>query len=215
MPIVPPSFLFHYQFRVPQQTKLPKSGQALLNLPAECRIPVPSELDDRKAFADVRLGWNRAGLGLSLTTRGRKKPVVDDPPEANRLEVLIDTRDTRNVHRATRFCRRFVFTWSDGGDDPVANVAIEPISHAREVADGGDVSLALTRLKPQADGYLLEVWLPEEVLPGYDIEASRKIGFYYTLSDAELGEQTLHVSGPEFPVGHDPSLWCTLELVDA
>src|SRR5262249_15177623 len=63
------------------------------------------------------------------------------------------------------------------------------------------------------DGYLLELWIPAEALTGFDSEASRQLGFYTVVGDAELGEQFLTV-GREFPFEHDPSLWQTLELCD-
>jgi hypothetical protein len=63
-------------------------------------------------------------------------------------------------------------------------------------------------------GYLLEAWLPSSVLNGYDPEAQPRLGFYYALRDAELGEQFLSI-GADFPFAIDPSLWSTLELVRA
>src|SRR5262249_23481469 len=63
------------------------------------------------------------------------------------------------------------------------------------------------------DGYLLELWIPAEALSGFDPDASRQLGFYAVVRDAELGEQFLTV-GREFPFEHDPSLWQTLELSD-
>lgn len=61
-------------------------------------------------------------------------------------------------------------------------------------------------------GYCLESWLPASVLHGYDPEAQPRLGFYFALRDAELGEQFLSV-GADFPFAIDPSLWSTLELV--
>ncbi len=51
------------------------------------------------------------------------------------LRVWIDTRDTHNIHRASRFCHQFVFLPTGGGprlDQPVAEQTL--INRARENA---------------------------------------------------------------------------------
>ena len=63
-------------------------------------------------------------------------------------------------------------------------------------------------------GYRLEAFLPAAVLNGFDPEQNPRLGFYYAVRDAELGEQVLSV-GPDFPYAEDPSLWSVLELVPA
>ena len=73
-------------------------------------------------------------------------------------------------------------------------------------------SLAIVGCATAPDGYLLEAWIGAEALSGFEPESNPRLGFYYCLRDAELGEQFLAV-GREFPFAHDPSLWATLELV--
>ena len=58
----------------------------------------------------------------------------------------------------------------------------------------------------------LEAFLTANVLNGFDPEQNRRLGFYYAVRDAELGEQVLTI-GSEFPYAEDPSLWSVLELV--
>ena len=50
------------------------------------------------------------------------------------------------------------------------------------------------------------------MLNGYDPEQNPRLGVYYAVRDAELGEQVLSV-GADFPFSEDPSLWGVLELV--
>ena len=57
----------------------------------------------------------------------------------------------------------------------------------------------------------MEAFLPAVVLNGFDPEQNPRLGFYYAIRDAELGEQTLTV-GSDFPYADDPSLWSVLEL---
>ncbi len=71
-----------------------------------------------------------------------------------------------------------------------------------------DVLLRSHRLK---SGYRLEAFLPAAVLNGYDPDQNRRLGFFYAIRDAELGEQLLS-AGAVFPYPEDPSLWSVLEL---
>ena len=63
------------------------------------------------------------------------------------------------------------------------------------------------------DGYRLDIFLSAEALHGFDPETNRRLGLYYRVGDSERGDRHLAV-GREFPVGEDPSLWATLELID-
>ena len=62
-------------------------------------------------------------------------------------------------------------------------------------------------------GYRLELFLPASALLGFDPETNRRLGFAYRVTDPDRGDQFLTV-GREFPIGEDPSLWATLELID-
>jgi hypothetical protein len=213
--VVPPRFLFRYAFPVPRIDRLPKKGKRLLDLPQRCTLPYLDELDGAPRFAEVRVAWNARGLGLSATVRGKSKPPdgsIEPPAEAAGLQVWVGTRNTQSIHRAGRFCHHFCLLPAGGGrkgDEPVA--VPQPIARAREESPlprPDQIPIAVDR---RTDGYRLEAWLPAATLYGYDPDANPRLGFYYCLRDAELGEQFLTV-GREFPFAHDPSLWSTLEL---
>ena len=108
--LVPPAFLFRlavpcYYF----DGKWTKTGAAL-----DERYVITSfdaELNQGPRFAELRLGWNAAGLYVHLRTTGKKQsPWCRDsrPEESDGLSLLIDTRNMQNIHRAGRFCHRFV-----------------------------------------------------------------------------------------------------------
>ena len=83
----------------------------LVDLPPACALPDLASLDGRPSWSKLRLAWNPKGLGLVVEATGRPAPTTFDPdlPFAMPgVEIWIDTRDTRNVHRATRFCHRFI-----------------------------------------------------------------------------------------------------------
>lgn len=174
------------------------------------------ELEGRRRFATLRLGWNEDGLGCELAVTGRstrpwcRATRVED---SDGLWLWIDTRDTHNVHRANRFCHRFVFLPAGGGtqlNQPVAYLM--PIHRAREnpkPLEGNELQVSGT---VQDGGYRLRCFIPASALTGFDPQEHARLGFFYAVVDRELGWQTFSV-GPEFPFTEDPSLWGTLELV--
>jgi hypothetical protein len=214
MPVVPHSFLFRFQFPVQHTAAIPRKGRGLLELPEGCTLPHVDDAKDAARFAQVRVGWNEGGLGFSVDVAGKKAPLECDlksPAESDGLQIWIDTRNTQSIHRASRFCHHFCVLPA-GNKKAVSPIAVQlPIPRGPEdaaIADSKEMPVAVER---RADGYRLEVWLPADVLHGFDAQASPLLGFYYVVRDAELGEQYLSV-GRDFPFAHDPSLWSTLEL---
>jgi hypothetical protein len=212
--VVPYRFLFRFSFAVRHERSMPKSGKPLLGLDARHQLPLLGETEGRKEFAAIRLAWNERGLGVACEAAG--KPATGDAPIAAAeppyaLHLWFDTRNTQNVHRATRFCHHFVV--SPSGVDAALPPTIHqrPLARAREQSPVANMNEARLAAEWSSGGYLLEAWLPRTILNGYDPEASPKLGFYYLLCDRLRGEQFLSV-GREFPFEYDPSLWSTLEL---
>lgn len=174
------------------------------------------ELEGRAPWAEVRAGWSTEGLRLWVHVSGKRLPVRCDigrPTECDRFEIWVDTRDTHNVHRATRFCHQFVFLPSGGGarrDQPHA----EPLTIHRAKEDARPVgrNVLKVRSEKRIDGYVLDALLPATALSGFDPAEYPRLGFNYAVCDHELGEQTFSCGHP-LPFHLDPSTWGTLELV--
>jgi hypothetical protein len=139
-------------------------------------------------------------------------PAATGGEECDGLQVWIDTRDVHNVHRAGRFCHRFIFL--PGGprrsDEPLAQCL--PINRAREQPRPIRPGLLQVRSEKRIDGYLMEAFVPAAALTGFDPQEHPRLGFTYAVTDRELGQRTLGVGSP-MPYQEDPSLWATLELV--
>jgi hypothetical protein len=187
----------------------------LLELPDACRLENFAELADKKNFADVRLAWNELGVGFQVIVKGKEQLPMGDasrPRSADGAMLWLDTRDTRTIHRASRFCHHFFFLPTGGGpehDEP----AVGQLKINRALADAPLCSheqlvFRSTRTK---SGYRLEAFLSAAVLNGFDPETNPRLGFFYSVRDLELGDQTLGL-GAEFPFWEDPSLWSVLEL---
>jgi hypothetical protein len=226
-PLIPNQFLFRFSLECPYVAKTPATGKRIVDLPAGCRLPYPGAMDGQRYFADVRLAWNEKGLGLSWSTRFKEEPIYgepDRPTACDGLSLWLDTRDSRTIHRASRYCQRFLFLAHNGQDPPAPEAVFKPIHRALDAPPAPDLSLIRLAMFPlDADGdaiepskakvvnYRMEVFLPAETLYGYDPETNNRLGVCYRVRDRELGDQLL-AAGPEFPYWEDPSLWSTLRL---
>jgi hypothetical protein len=212
--LIAPTFLFRFSAPCLHHDPIwPISGNSL---DESYRVPSFGELEDRPLFADLRVAWHEQGLTFRLRVTGKKQPPWcrgSRLDESDGLHLWIDTRDTHNIHRATRFCHRFAILPLGGGrslDAPLCEQAL--INRARENAKPVPERLLQAVSKTRADGYDLAAHLPAGALTGYDTSVHQRLGFTYAVTDRELGWQTFTV-GSEFPFQEDPSLWGTLELV--
>lgn len=213
-PLIPPRLLF--RFAVPCR-KLPANSTGVdFNLGPKFQLPTLGELEGIPSFADVRMGWNEHGLAFSAEVSGKKQyPWCREGQleESDGLHVWIDTRDTQNIHRASRFCHRFVFMPTGGGPRRQDAVAEQIMIHrAREHPKPAGTRDLVVRSKSQGHNYFIQGWINTQGLNGFDPgDASPRLGFQYCVLDRERGEQTFSVSN-DFPYTDDPSVWGTLEL---
>jgi len=180
------------------------------------RLITPGELDGERAFADVRMGWSPEGLLWTVQVEGKRQhPWCREsrPTESDGLQVWVDTRATRNIHRASRFCHRFVYLPCGAGREAAEPVAEQLLIHrARENARPVRPRELQVRATTTSKGYELSAFAPAQVLTGFDPENQPRLGFTLAILDRELGLQTF-ATGAEFPYEEDPSCWAELELV--
>jgi hypothetical protein len=212
-PLIPARSLF--RFSVPCLKREPLWTSAGANLDESYCLPRLGELEGGKTFADVRAAWNTQGLVFAVRVDGKNQPPwcrESRPDDSDGLRVWIDTRDTHNVHRATRFCHQFIFMPTGGGrnlEEPVAEQLL--IHRARENARPIRPGILQSRREKRVGGYTLEAFIPAEALTGFDPQEHQKLGFTFAVVDRELGTQAFSCS-EEFPYREDPSVWTTLEL---
>ncbi|WP_165220303.1 hypothetical protein [Aquisphaera insulae] len=212
--LLPQPFWFRLSASAPRVEAMPRPGKdgPLLDLSAACGLPDFAALDGRTSWASVRVGWNSQGLGIAVIADGRAK-VSDRPEGFADIHLWVDTRDTRNVSRATRFCHRFSARLVLRPDRKTLVVDIGQRAISRAVADAPicnpeDLS---SRAAVTKGGWTFEVFLPSKVLNGFDPENNRRLGLAYQVSDHEREDQFLGV-GRDFPIGENPGLWAALEL---
>lgn len=213
--LLSPMFLF--RFAVPCRrapAAWPSSPHSSLG--PEFTLPNFGVLEGRPAIADVRMAWTADGIGWEVRVSGKSQaPWARDSrvEDSDGLHVWIDTRDSHNIHRASRFCHRFSFLPAGGGkrlDQPIA--AFLAINRARELPRPVDPKTLLVSSAVASDGYAMRCFVPASALTGFDSQEHPRLGFTYSLIDRERGWQSFNM-GPEFPFAEDPSLWGTVELV--
>lgn len=208
---------FLFRFSVPCRRLDPVWSARGVKLSDEHVLPSFGELEARRLFGDLRVAWSEDGLSFSLRVGGKKQTPwcrASRAEDSDGLHVWIDTRDTHNIHRASRFCHRFIFLPSGRGrrqEEPVATLV--PINRAREQPKPIDPNVLRVLSEKRVDGYALTAHIPTSAMTGFDPSEHPRLGFSYAVIDRELGWQTFTV-GPEFPFTEDPSLWGTLELVE-
>jgi hypothetical protein len=213
-PLLPTRFLF--RFSAPCRYRDPLWTNEGAKLDDAYRLPSFTELEDQTAWTELRAAWNETGLVFAVHVRGKQQPPwcrESRLEDSDSLQIWIDTRDVHNVHRAGRFCHRFIFLPCGAGsrlDKPVA--AFLPINRARELPNPVPPGMLRTYCQRQGNDYILHALIPAEALTGFDPAEHSRLGFTYAVVDRELGQQTFGVGGP-MPFQEDPSLWATLELV--
>jgi hypothetical protein len=215
MPLIPHRFLFRLALPCRHVPDIPREDEELFDLPEACRLDNFADMDERKNFADVRLAWNEGGLAVQVEVRGKDQPLTGDaarPRDSDGLSLWLDTRDARTSHRASRHCHLFRFLPTGGGDKDEPAFVQCKINRALQDAPEAPAGSVRFHCRRRASGYRLAAFLSAAALHGFDPEQNRRLGFFYAVRDAELGEQTLSV-GADFPYAEDPTLWGVLELV--
>jgi hypothetical protein len=217
--LLPQAFWFRIAANCLCIEDMPRSERSgpLLDLPPSCALPDGASLEGGQSWAEVRVGWNDRGLGIAVEAEGvdDRQRAGDRPEGFATVHLWVDTRDTRDVNRATRFCHSFVAQLSVHASPRTLRVDVAQRPIARAVADAplGKGDLIESRAELGRQGWKLELFIPAAALNGFDPETNRRLGFAYQVADYVREDQFSGV-GRDFPIGENPSLWSTLVLQD-
>jgi hypothetical protein len=215
--LVPNRFLFKFEIPLHRCARPPKISGRADDWDNRYLLPALCQLDAEKAFGKVYAAWNESGLYIACQVDGKTQPLRCDAArfwKSDNFRLITDMRDTRTIHRATRFCQQFYFMPTGGGsdrDDPVAGNA--PIHRAGEDAPAVPSGMIAIASLVTAAGYSLTAHIPAKALSGFDPVEHSRIGLFYMIEDNELGQQSLTV-GDDLNWWIDPSTWPTAVLVD-
>lgn len=216
-PLVPFRMLVRLELAVHRLDKPLRVDANLRKWSDKYLMPSTWQLDAGREVGPVWIAWHESGLYVACRVRGKRRRPDCKPRwfwRSDNLRIMTDTRDTKDTHRATRFCQQFYFMPAGSGsdeDEPAAGAA--KIHRARQdapLAEEGSLPVAAKLVR---DGYDLEGHIPAEHLVGYEPVAGRRIGLYYMLEDRERGQQYLTV-GDDLYWYVDPSVWATAVLAE-
>ena len=218
-PLLPTRFLFRFSAACRYRDPLWTAEGAKLD--ESYRLPNLAELEENTPWADVRAAWSEQGLAFCVHVLGKSQALRHTSAkieDCDGLQIWIDTRDVHNVHRAGRFCHRFIFLPEPKAAAPSRpRPFFPPIPRVFRSIGPRNCRIRFDRTccRPAAGcsrtDIFLEALIPAEALTGFDTAEHPRLGFNYAVIDRELGEQTFGVGSP-MPYQEDPSLWATLEL---
>lgn len=210
---IPKNLMFRYRIPCHQVEGKKKP----IDLDEKYSVKGFGDFEDQAEFADFRIGWNDNGIYLTVNVTGKKQTLWCRETailESDGIQIWVDTRDTHNVHRASKFCHWFVLMATGGGDvREKPFISTLKINRSREQSPSLNKGKSIVSSKISKTGYTVSAFIPAESLNGWNPAEHPRIGFNYAVVDRELGWQTLAI-GPELPISEDPSLWQTLNLVD-
>lgn len=164
---------------------------------------------------DTRIAWSEEGLTIQFTLTGKtRRPYcrLNDLEHSDAIEVFVDTRNTKTVHRATRYCHRFLFLPTGTGPtekEPYGSMLKIHLARGEPPTMGAYQPHVESKI--MANGYRLTCHMSRKYLEGWAPTEQPEIGLYFQLRDSELGH--IHFAyDRQLPVSEDPSLWPTAFL---
>ena len=205
---------FLYRFRFP-------CGYAAADavLDEAYRLPRVNQMENSDVQSnlpyDFLIGWNETGLLFSLIVSDKKRSLwcrATQPEESDGIQICLDTRNIKDIHRASRFCHRLLFMpLGNGREQSLPSVAWLPIHRAKEHPNTIDLSRIKMQSAVSASGYRLDVFLPGRILTGFEPVEYPNLGFHFVVMDREYGN-SYFLAAPPLPHDQDPSLWGTLSM---
>jgi len=213
---IPRRAFFAFELPIHHLARPPRIDGDLSKWGHKYLVPPLVELEGQEPIADVYWGWHEDGFYAAFDVPNRSGRLHCDPKQwwkFDGLRLCLDTRDARDIKRATRFCHFFYLLPAGGGPDgrrPV--VGTHRMSRAKEPPPPVDLALVKIAAQVERGGYRLEVALPVACLHGWDPIEHPRIGVFYKVKDTHLGAQHLSVDD-ELGWNVDPSTWATGVLV--
>ncbi len=214
-PLIPASYLFKFSLPLYYRKTAWKTGTGF-TLEPRYQLPDLGGLDDAsESPLQTRMAWSEDGLWFQFSIRGKKlKPHcrLTDLESSDSIEIFVDTRNTKNVHRATKFCHRFLFLPKGGGKDesePYGSMLKIRLARGEPGSIGQFTPTVVSKIRK--DGYDLTVHLSKKDLEGWIPGEQPEMGLFFVARDTELGVMSM-VYDLNLPVFEDPSLWPTAFL---
>jgi hypothetical protein len=213
---LPRRALLRFEIPVHYIERTPRLDGNIRKWHARHLLPPLVELEDREPFADVYAAWSDDGFIAAFDVPDRHGPPRVDTQQwwkGDGARLCIDTRDARDIKRATRFCHFFYLLPAGGGarkTEPI--VGTHKMSRAKEPPPAVDLTQVRIAAHVERKRYCMEVFIPGACLNGWDPAEHPRIGLFYKVKDTHHGEQHLSAND-EMGWNVDPGTWATGVLV--
>lgn len=212
---LPARAFFQFEFPLHRVERPPAMNGHVDKWPLKHLLPTLMQIEDQEPFGDVYAGWDDDCLFFAFDVPDRPGKLQCDPDhwwKKDGLRICVDTRDTRDVKRGTRFCHLFYVLPTGGGQSGHAPVVgLHRMSRSTEHPPKIDVSRIKVAVHPTKNRYGVEVAIPGECLHGWAPAEHPRIGVFYKIKDTHFGIQNLSVTD-DFGWNADPSAWAAAVL---
>ncbi|MFI5333651.1 MAG: hypothetical protein ACHQT8_00615 [Chlamydiales bacterium] len=175
------------------------------------RLPQSASFLAEESFADLEMGWNEAGLLLTLIVhKAFDECFFPKFTEGDALELFIDTRDMKSAGFLTRFCHHFLIL-----PQQVGEIRVQELTHFRTedthpLCDPDEIKVEAKFGKRE---YQLQITIPSNCLHGYDPTSFNRLGVSYRVHRFKGLPQHFSPSSKYYHVEQEAALWGSATLV--
>lgn len=211
VPFCPISF-FQLSVDVRPIESWPSKG--IPDLPAIPRYLLPDThlLCNEAHFANVYMGWDKRGLAFKVVVKkGVQKVSYPDVADGDSVELFLDTRDVKTAGFNTRFCHHFFFLPESIEGQQAGEITHFRTDDTHPLCDSNDLKVSS---KQKEGEYVMQIFIPNSCLYGYDVDQFDRLGFTYRINrpGGEGKAQHFSVVSEEYQIDQQPSLWSSLKL---
>jgi len=174
-------------------------------------LPSTTTLCNEYSFAKVAMGWHEEGLGFQIqVSQPYTRSSYPNLENGDSVELMIDTRDVKTSGFNTRFCHHFYFLPKSDEDNLCGEITRFRTEDTHPLCDP---SLLVLNAQFSSGSYKLNIFIPSQCLHGYDPNQFSRLGFTYRINRAGGASQHFSVTGDEYQINQQPSLWSSLRLI--
>jgi hypothetical protein len=193
-----------------------EEGKKLAPLATKYHLPdLSSRFLDEPPFATVALAWSEKGIHVTIKSQiAFSHPHFPDYREGDSIELFFDTRDVKTSSGVARFCHHFCILGEEIENEGNNIWAFETTRFRGDDAhDLADPEMMIVQKEKRWRGSEIEIFLPSEILHGYDPTQFDRLGFTYRINRSHGLPQYFSCSGDDCAIEQHPSLWASLKLV--
>jgi len=165
-------------------------------------LPQFCTLVGEEPFADIAMAWSHDGLRVFVDTH---EGIIQ---EGASFELFIDTKNLKTARTTHRFCHHFLFYFERIEGTIAKEVTRVRTEDTHPLCNPEELEVHVEKKK---NGSVMELFIPEKCLVGYQPEKGRAIGLSYCLQAGNGRSQ--HFGVATIQMDFYPYLWSSGILV--